>query len=126
VKSRGKILIGTVKGDIHDIGKNLVLIMLTGAGYDVVDAGVDISNEKFAELVGQHQPDILGLSALLTTTMVHMRGVIEALESKQLRSKVKVIIGGARSRKSMQRKSAPTATPATPQRSRLVKGLLVS
>lgn len=95
VKSRGRILIGTVKGDIHDIGKNLVGIMLQGAGYDVLDVGTDISKEKFVEAVEREQPDILGLSALLTTTMIHMKQVIEALDERQLRGKVKVIVGGA-------------------------------
>ena len=95
VKSRGKILLGTVKGDMHDIGKNLVGIMLQGAGFDVVDVGTDISMEKFVETVEREQPDVLGLSALLTTTMVYMKRVIEALEQRQLRGKVKVIVGGA-------------------------------
>jgi len=95
VRSRGRILIGTVKGDMHDIGKNLVGIMLRGAGYDVVDVGTDISTQKFVEAVEREQPDVVGLSALLTTTMLHMKHVIEALDERQLRPNVKVIVGGA-------------------------------
>ena len=95
VKSRGKILLGTVKGDTHDIGKNLVGIMLQGAGFDVVDLGTDISTEKFVDAVERERPDILGLSALLTTTMNNMRHVVDALDQKQLRQKVKIIVGGA-------------------------------
>lgn len=92
---KGKILIGTVRGDMHDIGKNLVGIMLQCGGYEVVDLGIDVRTEKFVEAVEKEKPDVVGLSALLTTTMVHMRGVIEALAKNQLRDKVKVIIGGA-------------------------------
>jgi 5-methyltetrahydrofolate--homocysteine methyltransferase len=94
-KSRGKVVIGTVRGDMHDIGKNLVAVMLQGAGFEVVDLGTDVRADKFVEAVELEQPDVVGMSALLTTTMVHMRGVIEALEKKQLREKVKVIVGGA-------------------------------
>ncbi|MBI2619846.1 MAG: corrinoid protein [Ignavibacteriales bacterium] len=94
-ESLGKIVIGTVRGDMHDIGKNLVAIMLQGAGFDVVDLGTDVRADKFIEAVEREHPDIIGMSALLTTTMVHMKGVIEALEKKNLREKVKVIIGGA-------------------------------
>ncbi len=93
--SKGTILIGTVKGDLHDIGKNLVAMMLEGAGFNVVDLGVDLSVEKVVEQVEELQPEILGLSALLTTTMPEMTKVIEALEAKGLRGKVKVIVGGA-------------------------------
>lgn len=91
----GKIVIGTVRGDMHDIGKNLVAILLEGAGFDVVDLGTDVRSDKFAEAVEREQPAIVGMSALLTTTMVHMRGVIELLEQKRLRDRVKIIIGGA-------------------------------
>ncbi len=93
--SKGTILIGTVKGDLHDIGKNLVTMMLEGAGFDVVDLGVDLSVEKVVEQVQELQPEILGLSALLTTTMPEMTKVMEALQAKGLRDKVKVIVGGA-------------------------------
>ena len=94
-ESKGTIIICTVKGDMHDIGKNLVTMMLEGAGFNVVDLGVDLSVEKVIEQVEQVKPEILGLSALLTTTMSEMKKVIEALEEKGLRNNVKVIIGGA-------------------------------
>ena len=94
-ESKGTIIICTVKGDMHDIGKNLVTMMLEGAGFNVVDLGVDLSVEKVIEQVKQVKPEILGLSALLTTTMPEMKKVIEALEEKGLRNNVKVIIGGA-------------------------------
>ena len=95
VKNVGTIIIGTVKGDLHDIGKNLVKMMLEGAGFEVIDLGVDVSAEKFVEAVKLHHPDIIGMSALLTTTMVNMPQVIKALEAAGLRSKVKIMIGGA-------------------------------
>ena len=95
VKNIGKVAIGTVKGDLHDIGKNLVKMMLEGAGFEVIDLGTDVSVEKFVEAVKVHQPNIIGMSALLTTTMVNMSGVIKALEATGLRDKVKIIIGGA-------------------------------
>lgn len=94
-ESKGTIIICTVKGDMHDIGKNLVTMMLEGAGFNVMDLGVDLSVEKVIEQVEQVKPEILGLSALLTTTMPEMKKVIEALEEKGLRNNVKVIIGGA-------------------------------
>jgi len=94
-ESRGKIIMGTVKGDIHDIGKNLVIMMLQGAGFDVIDLGVDISTEELTQKVDEIKPDILGLSALLTTTMPEIKNVIETLKDKGLRNDVKVIIGGA-------------------------------
>ena len=93
--SRGKVVIGTVKGDIHDIGKNIVGIMLEGSGFEVVDLGVDVSPQAFAEAVVEHRPDIVGLSALLTTTMPVMRTVISALEEFGVRETVKVMVGGA-------------------------------
>lgn len=95
VKNIGTVVIGTVKGDLHDIGKNLVKMMLEGAGFEVVDLGVDISSEKFVEAVKEHQPNIVGMSALLTTTMVNMPEVIKALEAAGIRDKVKIMIGGA-------------------------------
>jgi len=95
VKNIGKVIIGTVTGDLHDIGKNLVKMMLEGAGFEVVDLGVDVSVEKFVEAAKEHQPNIIGMSALLTTTMVNMPEVIKALESAGLRDKVKIMIGGA-------------------------------
>jgi 5-methyltetrahydrofolate--homocysteine methyltransferase len=95
VKNLGKVTMGTVKGDLHDIGKNLVNMMLEGAGFEVIDLGVDVSAEKFVEAVREHQPNILGMSALLTTTMINMADVIKALENEGLRAKVKIMIGGA-------------------------------
>lgn len=92
---RGKVLIGTVAGDMHDIGKNLVVTMLKGVGFDVRDLGINVSRDKFCEAVDQLQPDILGLSSLLTTTMMEMRRVIEGLELKHLRDRCKVMVGGA-------------------------------
>ena len=92
---KGTILMGTVKGDLHDIGKNLVIMILEGAGFKVIDLGVDLNVEKVIQQVQEVQPDILGLSALLTTTMPEMRNVIKALEQNGLRKNVKVIVGGA-------------------------------
>ncbi len=92
---RGTILMGTVKGDLHDIGKNLVIMVLEGAGFRVIDLGVDLSVEKVIEQVEEHKPHVLGLSALLTTTMPEIRKVLDALEEKGLRNEVKVMVGGA-------------------------------
>ncbi len=94
-QSKGVILIGTVKGDIHDIGKNLVTMMLEGAGFNVLDLGVDLSAEKLISKVKKLKPDILALSALLTTAMPEMEKVIRALENSGLRESVKVMVGGA-------------------------------
>ncbi|MCL5123537.1 MAG: corrinoid protein [Deltaproteobacteria bacterium] len=93
--SRGTIVMGTVKGDLHDIGKNIVIMMLEGAGFDVVDLGVDLPVETILAEIEKIAPKILGLSALLTTTMPELRNVIDALESRGLRRKVKVMVGGA-------------------------------
>ncbi len=95
VEPIGKAVIGTVKGDLHDIGKNLVGLMLEGAGFKVIDAGMDVSPEDFVNTVINEKPDILGLSALLTTTMVNAKGVISMLEEKGVRNDVKVMFGGA-------------------------------
>ena len=95
VEPIGRVVIGTVKGDLHDIGKNLVKMMLEGAGFAVIDLGVDVSEEKFIEAVKEHKPQILALSALLTTTMNNQQTVIEALKAADLRNKVKVMVGGA-------------------------------
>jgi corrinoid protein of di/trimethylamine methyltransferase len=92
---RGLVVIGTVHGDIHDIGKNLVTLMLRVNGFEVVDLGVDVPPERFVEAVEKYRPDIVGMSALLTTTMLEMRNVIDALKSAGLRDKVKIIVGGA-------------------------------
>ena len=91
----GRVVIGTVFGDIHNIGKNLVTMFLRGAGFEVVDLGVNIPADSFVKAVEEHNPDILGLSALLTTTMHTMADIIKALEIAELRSRVKVIVGGA-------------------------------
>jgi 5-methyltetrahydrofolate--homocysteine methyltransferase len=93
--SAGKVVIGTVEGDIHNIGKDLVSMMLRSAGFGIVDLGVQVPCEKFAEAVAEHKPDVLGMSALLTTTMPMMRAVIEVLEKRDLRDRVKIIVGGA-------------------------------
>ena len=91
----GKVVIGTVKGDLHDIGKNLVAMMLEGAGFEVIDAGVDVSPGKFIDLIKEKKANILGLSALLTTTMVEIKNVIDAFKESGLRDNVKIIVGGA-------------------------------
>jgi 5-methyltetrahydrofolate--homocysteine methyltransferase len=92
---RGRVLIGTVAGDMHDIGKNLVATMLKGVGFEIRDLGVNVSRDKFCEEVAAYRPDVLALSALLTTTMMEMKGVIQALEARQLRAGCKVVVGGA-------------------------------
>jgi 5-methyltetrahydrofolate--homocysteine methyltransferase len=94
-KSSGKVVIGTVKGDLHDIGKNLVSLMLEGAGYEIIDLGVDVPAEEFVKQVTNIKPDVVGMSALLTTTMPSMKTTIEALTAAGLRNHIKVIIGGA-------------------------------
>jgi 5-methyltetrahydrofolate--homocysteine methyltransferase len=91
----GKMVIGTVKGDIHDIGKNLVGMMMEGAGFEVVDLGINNSVEKYLEAIEQHKPDILGMSALLTTTMPYMKVVIDTLKEKGMRNDYIVLVGGA-------------------------------
>ena len=91
----GKMVIGTVKGDIHDIGKNLVSMMLEGAGFEVVDLGINTDVDKFLKAIDEHQPDLLGMSALLTTTMPYMKVVIDTLKEKGLRDKISVLVGGA-------------------------------
>jgi len=91
----GRVVIGTVKGDLHDIGKNLVVMMMEGGGYEVVDLGADVSAERFVDAVQRHRPVFVGLSALLTTTMKGMPQTILALEKAELRKDVRVIVGGA-------------------------------
>ena len=95
IKRKGKILIGTVHGDLHDIGKNLVGTMLKGVGFDVIDLGINVTVDEFVRQVSLQKPDIVAISALLTTTMPQMKNIIEALEEVQLRSTVKVMVGGA-------------------------------
>jgi 5-methyltetrahydrofolate--homocysteine methyltransferase len=91
----GKVLIGTVKGDLHDIGKKLVVMMMESAGFEIIDLGVDIDSATFVKAVKEHNPQVIGMSALLTTTMLSMKDTIEALKKEGLRDSVKVIIGGA-------------------------------
>jgi 5-methyltetrahydrofolate--homocysteine methyltransferase len=95
VKSQGKVVAGTVKGDLHDIGKNLVCMMLEGAAFEIVDLGSDVTPEKFVEAVRSTGADVICMSALLTTTMPNMKNTIEALKAAGLRDKVKVMVGGA-------------------------------
>jgi methylmalonyl-CoA mutase cobalamin-binding domain/chain len=92
---QGRIVIGTVKGDIHDIGKNLVGMMMEGAGFEVIDIGINTDADGFIAAIEEHKPDMLGMSALLTTTMPYMKVVIEALKEKQMRDDVVVLVGGA-------------------------------
>jgi 5-methyltetrahydrofolate--homocysteine methyltransferase len=94
-KPAGKIVIGTVKGDLHDIGKNLVAMMFEGLGFQVIDMGVDVPTEKFEEAIKTHEPDILGLSSLLTTTMLEMKNTIQLLKKRGVLDDVKTIVGGA-------------------------------
>lgn len=93
--SKGIVAIGTVAGDLHDIGKNLVIMMLQGSGYSVIDLGIDVPVETFIAAVRMHKPDVLALSSLLTTTLPELDNMIDALEAAGLRAQVKVIIGGA-------------------------------
>lgn len=95
VVSLGKVVVGTVKGDLHDIGKNLVCSMLEGCGFEVINLGVDVSDEKFVQAVKDNKADIVCMSALLTTTMVYMKEVIKAFEKAGIRNEVKIMVGGA-------------------------------
>lgn len=95
VEPLGKVIIGTVGGDLHDIGKNIVSMLLEGAGFEVVDLGADVTKEKFLEFAEKENPDVLGMSALLTTTMVFMKDMVQSLEESGLKDKIKVIVGGA-------------------------------
>jgi corrinoid protein of di/trimethylamine methyltransferase len=95
IKYRGRIVIGTVEGDIHDIGKSIVASLLEATGFEVIDLGVDVSAQKFIEAIKQYNPDIVGISALMTTTMLKQREIIEAIKQANLRGKVKIIVGGA-------------------------------
>jgi methylmalonyl-CoA mutase cobalamin-binding domain/chain len=91
----GKMIIGTVKGDIHDIGKNLVAMMMEGAGFEVINLGIDNPVENYLEAIEEHKPDIIGMSALLTTTMPYMKVVIDTLVEKGMRDDYIVLVGGA-------------------------------
>jgi len=93
--SAGKYVVGTVKGDLHDIGKNLVKMMLEGAGFETIDLGTDVEPAAFVAAVQEHQPSLIGMSALLTTTMVNMKATIEALAEAGVRDTVKIMVGGA-------------------------------
>jgi 5-methyltetrahydrofolate--homocysteine methyltransferase len=95
ISTTGKVVIGTVAGDLHDIGKNLVGMMLEGSGFEVIDLGTDVSPQQFVDTVKENQPDMIGMSALLTTTMPSMGATIEALKEAGLREQVKVMVGGA-------------------------------
>jgi len=95
IKVAGKIVIGTVSGDLHDIGKNLVCIMFEGAGFEVIDLGTDVAPETFVRFVQENQPDLVGMSALLTTTMPSMEKTIQALREAGIREQVKIMVGGA-------------------------------
>ena len=95
LKSNGKVVIGTVQGDIHDIGKRIVGFLLEGYGFEVIDIGVDVTPEAFAKAVEEHRPHVLGMSALLTTTMPFMQSTLNCLKEKGLRDQVKVVVGGA-------------------------------
>ena len=91
----GTMVVGTVKGDIHDIGKNLVAMMMEGAGFEVINLGINVDTEKFLNAIKEHQPDILGMSALLTTTMPYMKVVVDALGEEGIRDDIYVMVGGA-------------------------------
>ena len=95
IQAVGKVIVGTVQGDLHDIGKNLVGMMLEGTGFEVIDLGTDVTPIKFVEAVKTHHPQLIGLSALLTTTMPSMKKIVDALQEAGLRGQVKVLIGGA-------------------------------
>ena len=94
-KTKGKIVIGTVKGDLHDIGKNIVSMMLEREGYEIIDLGIDVPKERFIEIIKKENPEVVGMSALLTTTMSYMREVMEAVDEQNLKKRTKIIIGGA-------------------------------
>ena len=95
VQAAGKVVLGTVRGDLHDIGKNLVGMTLEGAGFEVIDLGTDVGPEKFGGAVRTNEPQLVGMSALLTTTMQNMKATLEALEDLGVRDQVKVMVGGA-------------------------------
>ena len=125
ITSAGKVILGTVAGDLHDIGKNLVGMMMEGAGFEIVDLGTDVTADAFVEAVREHNADIVGMSALLTTTMPSMTATVEALTEAGLRDKIKVLIGGAPVTQAYADEIgadgfAPDASSAT----RVAKGLL--
>lgn len=95
IKPRARVVIGTVRGDLHDIGKKIVSMLLEKEGYEIIDLGIDVSKEKFIKAIKKEKPAVMGMSALLTTTMSYMREVIEAVEKANFRQRIKIIIGGA-------------------------------
>ena len=95
VEPKGTVVVGTVKGDLHDIGKNLVCMMLEGAGFAIVDAGINVEPDKYIEIAKEKNANLIGVSALLTTTMTNMKGVVDSVKASDLAGKVKVMIGGA-------------------------------
>jgi 5-methyltetrahydrofolate--homocysteine methyltransferase len=125
IESKGTIVVGTVKGDLHDIGKNIVGMLLEGAGYQVVDLGTDVTAEQFMEVVEKQGANVIGMSALLTTTMTYMKEVIQAVDGAGLKDKVKVIIGGAPITQSYADEiSADGYAPDAASAVDLVKGLI--
>ena len=127
VKAVGTVVLGTVKGDLHDIGKNLVGMMMEGAGFEVIDLGTDVPAERFVEAARSHNADLMGLSALLTTTMPNMKAVIEALDTHGFRNQVRVIVGGAPVTKAFAEKiGADGYAPDASQAVALAKQLIES
>lgn len=125
IKPVGKVLVGTVKGDLHDIGKNLVAMMLEGAGFEIQDAGVDVSPEQFVELLREGSADIIAMSALLTTTMTTMKTTIDALNEAGLRNQVKVMVGGAPVTEAFAKEiGADGSAPDAGQAAKLAKSLM--
>lgn len=125
IKPVGKVLVGTVKGDLHDIGKNLVAMMLEGAGFEIQDAGVDVSPEQFVELLREGSADIIAMSALLTTTMTTMKTTIDALNEAGLRDQVKVMVGGAPVTEAFAKEiGADGSAPDAGQAAKLAKSLM--
>lgn len=126
-KALGKVVIGTVEGDIHDIGKRIVGLLLVGNGFDVIDLGVDVKAETFIQAIEAHKPEVLGMSALLTTTMLNMSKVINQLKEKGLREKVKIMVGGAPVTEEFARSiGADGYAPEAGSAVKLVKGLVES
>ena len=124
-ETQGKVVLGTVQGDLHDLGKNIVKMMLEGASFEVVDAGIDVPPTRFVELVRTEKPDVIGLSALLTTTMPYMRDVIISLREAGLRDQVRVVIGGGPVTLDYADDiGADGYAPDAPQAVTLVKGLM--
>ena len=106
-ESIGKVVVGTVKGDIHDIGKNLVAMMMEGAGFEVIDLGINTDADKFIAALEEHQPDILGMSALLTTTMPYMKVVVDTMKERGIRDKYIILVGGAPLNEEVSRRPVP-------------------